>query len=196
MEITSRLDPLPRFGTRFILRRLSIDDLGAFQAYRGDADLARYQGWSPMSDAQASEFLAEMHSTPFLQPGAWTQIGIADPNSQGLIGDIGLFLDPEGRGAEIGFTLARQAQGHGVATAAVREALDMIFESSAAQRVVGITDARNLASMRLLERVGMQITETRNTVFRGEPCVEHVFTVARGERWLAPPSRSRASIIC
>jgi [ribosomal protein S5]-alanine N-acetyltransferase len=182
METSARLDPLPRLGSGFILRRLSLDDLGAFQAYRGDAELGRYQGWSPLSDAQAGEFLAEMHSAPLLQPGAWTQIGIGDPNSQGLIGDIGLFLEPDGRGAEIGFTLARHAQGRGVATAAVRAAVDLIFDSSAAQRVVGITDARNSASVRLLQRVGMRITQTRNVEFRGEPCVEHIFAMARGER--------------
>jgi hypothetical protein len=33
--------------------------------------------------------------------------------------------------------------------------------------------------MRLMERVGMQRTETRQTVFRGEACVEHTYIVTR-----------------
>jgi [ribosomal protein S5]-alanine N-acetyltransferase len=182
MKTNTPTDPLPRLGEGFMLRRLSIEDLTAFQVYRHDAELGRYQGWTAMSDEHAGAFLAEMHAAPFLQPGAWTQIGIAQPDSQRLIGDIGLFLDAHGLGAEIGFTLARQAQGRGVATAAVRAAIDLIFESSAAQHVVGTTDARNCASMRLLERVGMRITQTTNTLFRGEPCVEYVYAVARGEQ--------------
>ena len=40
--------------------------------------------------------------------------------------------------------------------------------------------------VRLLERVGMQRIETRDTEFRGEPCVEHVYAASRtsgaGER--------------
>ena len=47
------------------------------------------------------------------------------------------------------------------------------------ERVIGITDARNLPSMRLMERVGMRMTETSQAVFRGEACVEHTYTVTR-----------------
>lgn len=178
---TPGVDTLPRLGSGFMLRRLSTDDLAAFQAYRHDPELGRYQGWSPMSDAEASAFLTEMHTAPLPNPGSWTQMAIAEPTTQRLIGDIGVFLDQDGRYAEIGFTLARHAQGHGVGTAAVREAIRLIFESSAADRVCGITDARNTASIRLLERVGMRRVETKNAIFRGEPCVEHVYAVVRGD---------------
>lgn len=178
---TSGVDPLPRPGHGFLLRRLSTDDLAAFQAYRHDPELGRYQGWSPMSDTEASAFLTEMHTAPLPNPGSWTQVAIAEPQTQRLIGDIGVFVDHDGRDAEIGFTLARHAHGRGVGTAAVREAIRLIFECSTADRVRGITDARNTASIRLLERVGMRRAETRNTVFRGEPCVEYVYVVARGD---------------
>jgi RimJ/RimL family protein N-acetyltransferase len=175
-------DILPRLGTACTLRRLSCDDLAAFQAYRHDAELGRYQGWLPMSDAEALSFLSQMSSAPLLHPGAWAQIGITAPDSQRLIGDIGLFLAEDGRHAEIGFTLERRAQGRGVATAAVREAIDLIFESSGSERVLAITDARNLSSVRLLERVGMRRIETSNTVFRGAPCIEYTYAVTRGDR--------------
>ena len=90
-----------------------------------------------------------------------------------------LVHDLDATSAEIGFTLARIAQGRGVATAAVRMLVELIFKCSAAERVIGITDARNLPSMRLMERVGMQRTETRQTIFRGEVCVEHTYIVTR-----------------
>ena len=173
---------LPRAGANFILRRLSDDDLSVFQAYRHDVELGRYQGWSPMTDAEAQAFLLEMASAPLLQPGSWTQIGIAEPDNQCLIGDVGLFLGEDESFAEIGFTLARKAQGRGVATAAICEAIRLVFECSAADRLIGITDSRNLASVRLLERVGMRKVETRNVVFRDEPCVELVYQVFRGDR--------------
>ncbi|MBK7901740.1 MAG: hypothetical protein IPJ97_01435 [Proteobacteria bacterium] len=57
--------------------------------------------------------------------------------------------------------------------------VELIFRCSTAERVIGITDARNLPSMRLMERVGMRMTETSQAVFRGEACVEHTYTVTR-----------------
>ena len=120
-----------------------------------------------------------MSVAPFPNPGQWTQLGIADPEQQRLIGDIGVFFDQQVTCAEIGFTLARSAQGRGVASAAVLAMIELIFEGSTAQRVIGVTDARNLPSMRLLERVGMRMTATNQAEFRGEVCIEHTYTVTR-----------------
>jgi len=170
---------LPRPGPGFILRRLSTADLADFQACRHDEELGRYQGWLPTPDEQAMAFLAEMSVAPFPKPGHWVQIGIAEPRYQRLIGDIGVFLDANATSAEIGFTLARSAQGRGVATAAVRLVVELIFKCSTVERVNGITDARNLPSMRLMERVGMRMTATRQAVFRGDACVEYTYTVTR-----------------
>ena len=175
----SSSEVLPRTGLGFILRRLSPGDLDDFQACRHDEELGRYQGWLPTPDEEARAFLAEMSVAPFPNPGHWVQIGIVEPGSQRLIGDIGVFLSLDATCAEIGFTLARSAQGCGVATAAVRAVVELIFRYSTAERVIGITDARNLPSMRLMERVGMRMTETSQAVFRGEACVEHTYTVTR-----------------
>ena len=177
--MTATSDPLPRFGANIVLRRLSVADLAAFQAYRTDAELGRYQGWSAMPDAEASAFLDEMNQAPLFQPCQWAQIAIAEPQTSALLGDIGLYLAPDAREAEIGFTLARHAQGRGLGAAAVREALQLIFQSTAVERVVGITDARNQASIALLERVGMRKMEERTVEFRGELCVELVYVLAR-----------------
>jgi aminoglycoside 6'-N-acetyltransferase len=98
-----------------------------------------------------------------------------------LIGDIGLYLAEDSRHAEIGFTLARHAQRRGLATAAVREAVQLVFAFTAVERVVGITDARNHASIALLERVNMRKVEERTVEFRGETCVEYVYAIPRAD---------------
>jgi aminoglycoside 6'-N-acetyltransferase len=171
--------PLPRLAGQVTLRRLAPEDLAAFQAYRGDPELGRYQGWTPMPDAEAQVFLAQMHAAGPLHPGAWFQLGIADGQSLQLIGDIGLLLSADGSSVEIGYTLARSAQGRGLATLAVREAVALVFECSAASQVLATTDARNGASIRLLERIGMQRAEESTALFRGEPCVEITYAIAR-----------------
>lgn len=179
MTRTAGTELLPRLAAGIALRRLTTADLPAFQAYRSDPELGRYQGWSPMSDEEALSFLAEMSTTPLFRPGSWTQIGIIVPPDHRLSGDIGLFRSEDGRNAETGFTLGRHAHGRGIATTAVREAIKLICDCTSVGRVLGITDVRNSASVRLLERVGMERVEARNTVFRGEPCEEWGNSVAR-----------------
>lgn len=168
-------DPLPILADPALLRRFAVNDLHAFQSYRHDPDLGRYQGWSPLTDSEALVFIEEMRVGAILQPGEWSQIAIADPGTDELIGDLGLFLAPDASYAEVGFTLSRAAQGRGVATAAVRATIDMVFGYTPARRVFGITDTRNTASVRVLERAGMQRLESREVVFKGEACTEWIF---------------------
>ena len=169
------IDLLPRAAGGIVLRRLAATDLVDFQAYRQDPELGRYQGWVATPDHDARDFLNHMNQAALLQPGTWCQIGIADANSLALIGDIGLILASDASQAEIGFTLRRQSQGHGLATAAVKEAIALVFESTGAKKVVGIADTRNLASIRLLERVGMIKVETRSAKSRCKRCTELVY---------------------
>ena len=172
-------DPFPRLAQRIVLRRLSPGDLEDFQAYRSDPEVARYQSWSRMSNDEASAFLAEQEAAPFGQPG-WFQIAIAERSTGCLIGDIGICLPRKAsEAAEIGFTLATSWQGKGFASEAVREALALLFEHTDVAEVLAITDTRNLASIRLLERVGFALNQTVPAVFRGEPCTEHVYLMRR-----------------
>jgi aminoglycoside 6'-N-acetyltransferase len=156
-------------------------DLAAFQAYRSLPELGRYQGWSPMSDTEALEFLDDMHRAPLFTPGHWVQLAIAEPESDALVGDIGLYLSEDGTSGEVGFTLQPASQGRGLATLAVREALHLLFLATSVTRVVGITDERNASSIKLLERVGFEFIESRQVVFRGEQCTERVYAMSRND---------------
>jgi aminoglycoside 6'-N-acetyltransferase len=120
-----------------------------------------------------------MGAVAAFQPGEWLQSAIAARSTGKLVGDIGLHLSADAGEAELGFTLQRSAQGQGMATEAVRLAIDLLFEQTTAARIVGITDARNDSSMRLLERVGMTRIRTQQAMFRGEACVEHTYCIAR-----------------
>lgn len=174
--------PLQAPGGAVRLRRFRDEDLAAFQAYRGDATLGRWQGWRPMADADALAFLRAMAALPGCVPGDWWQIAIADGADDRLIGDIGLHLQADGSALEIGFTLARGAQGRGLATRAVGLAVEAVFEATAAARVIAVTDARNAATLRLLARLAFRPVAALDAVFRGEPCVEHQLVRHRGGR--------------
>lgn len=160
------------------LRHLRSSDLADFQAYRHDSDVGRWQGWQPQTDAQALAFLEEMAGGPQFQPGTWTQLGITDDLTGQLIGDLGIHVSADGREAEFGFSLARAAQGRGLASAAVRAAIAQVFEQTAVRHIHAQTDARNAACIRLLERLGATRIATVATEFRGEPCTELRYLLA------------------
>ena len=161
------------------LRRLEPQDLAAFQAYRNDPDVGRWQGWYPKSDDEALAFLNEMAAARPFRPGEWTQLGIADELTGQLLGDLGVYVHSNGIEAELGFTLARTAQGRGIASAAVREAIALVLDETPVTRLYAQTDARNTACVRLLERLGAPLIQRIDTEFRGEPCVELRYELAR-----------------
>ena len=177
--------PLPLLTARTRLRRLSEADLPRFQAYRHDAEIGRWQGWQPMDDVAARAFLQDAATSPFCPPGQWFQLGIAERDSDALIGDIGVQLHGgAGLLAEIGFTLAPAAQGRGLATEAVGAVVAWLLAQAPAQRVVAVADTRNLASLRLLQRLGLRPFATLPAQFRGQACLEQHW-VARRERRIA-----------
>jgi RimJ/RimL family protein N-acetyltransferase len=172
-------DPLPHPGDHVVLRRFTPADLAAFQAYRHDPGLGEWQGWQPLDDRDAARFLDEMASAPLFVPGQWVQLAIGHGASQALIGDIGVFLAHDAQQAEVGITLARPFHGQGLAAQALRLALRWLFAHTSVARAVAITDVRNHASIRLLERAGLQRDKTEAAIFKGEPCEEHHYTIAR-----------------
>lgn len=175
-------DFLPVTLSDVTLRRLRPDDLAAFQQYRGDPEVGLYQGWGPMSDAKALDFLIQMHDAPALEKGCWFQYGVAERVSDKLIGDVGVCLSADGARIEIGLSFGREWQGKGLAAQTVRASLRLLFEHSEAQEIVAVSDARNGPSIRLLERCAMRLDKTEQAIFCGLPCSEHHYRIARAER--------------
>jgi RimJ/RimL family protein N-acetyltransferase len=173
--------PWPLLTARLRLRAMQPGDAPVLCAVRNDPEVARWQGFAPMDDAAARDFVAEMAALavgPFPVPGQWLQLAIAARDDDRMLGDIGLLPVPGGACAagcvEIGITLAPQAQGRGLATEALA-ALGPALASLGLRRMRAVTDARNLRSRWLLQRAGFACLGEQPAEFRGEPCVELVF---------------------
>ena len=141
---------------RLELRRFRSDDVAVFRAYRSDPEVARYQSWeAPLSTVDAQELVDEFAGLVPDAPG-WFQYAVELRGTSALIGDVGVNLHENRMQAEIGFTFAREHQGHGYATEAVSRVVDHLLVSQGLRRVSAECDARNTASARLLERVGFR----------------------------------------
>lgn len=171
--------PLPATGKRIRLRALCASDLEAFHGYRSDQDVSRYQGWLPMSEADAAEFIQSMENVTGPTRDGWIQLGIALEGSDLLVGDVGLFVSEAGDWAEIGISFAKAYQGNGLASEALELLTALVFAHTPCQTIRGVADARNLASRRLVERLGFVPTGEIDAVFRGESCVEITYLLRR-----------------
>jgi aminoglycoside 6'-N-acetyltransferase len=158
---------------RLLLRRFGDGDLAAFLAYRNDPEVARYQGWpTPTTEEAARAFIAEQRAADLRGPGG-LQIALALADTDELVGD--LYLGPalgDERQATLGYSLARRWQGRGYATEGARRLLDFVFGALGLHRVVATVDTRNLASVAVLERLGLR---------REGHCLQAYYDAARGE---------------
>lgn len=191
--MTSSTDPqaplpfIPLRTPRLVLRPLEDRDLPAFLAYRNHPEVARYQSWKGMTEAEGLAFLAAQKQVVPGQAGAWAQIGIQLQATGALCGDVAIGLSEDGRQAELGYSLAPEHQGQGIATEAVRALLDHAFGVWGLHRVSATTDCLNLGSVALLERVGFrrEAHHLQNIWFKGAWGDEYVYALL-AQDWPKP----------
>jgi RimJ/RimL family protein N-acetyltransferase len=156
-----RLEPDDGFEAlvtvRLTIRRFEVTDVPAFAAYRSVPAVARYQSWDiPFGEEQARRFVAALATSHPDTADEWFQFAVTETTSGRLLGDVAAAPESDHRLARIGFTLAPEARGRGFATEAVTGLLDYLFHARGKHRVAADCDPRNLASVALLERVGLR----------------------------------------
>ena len=142
---------------RLLLRSWQEMDLPGYAALNVDAEVRR---WFPgtltrkESDAQAARFQHHIATHEF---GFWA---LEAPGIAPFIGFVGLqhvsFAAPFTPFVEAGWRLARQHWGRGYATEAAKAALAHGFGKLALPEIVAFAVTGNLASRRVMERIGMQ----------------------------------------
>jgi RimJ/RimL family protein N-acetyltransferase len=102
--------------------------------------------------------------------GLWA---VEERASGRLIGRVGLWHHDDWTAsphdAEVGWTLARDVWGQGLATEGGAAALRFGFEAKAMERIVSIAHRENLGSQRVMAKLGMQ--REGETVWRETPVV-------------------------
>jgi RimJ/RimL family protein N-acetyltransferase len=112
-----------------------------------------------------------------------------------LVGDMSLmWRSEEHRMGEVGYLLHPAATGRGYATEAARALLRIGFEELGWHRIIGRIDARNAASARVLERLGMRREAhlVENEWLKGEWTDEVVYAMLERE-WAVVASHSDAA---
>ncbi len=145
---------IPRSGPRLVLRALTPQDApAAHERIYGDAEVMRHVGDGPMADLAATERLLAAYAEHQAAHGFgfWA---VQERASGELVGDAGFERTLRGE-VELGYTLARAAWGRGYAT----EAAGLCLAEArllGLDELVGVVDARNPASARVLEKLGFR----------------------------------------
>jgi RimJ/RimL family protein N-acetyltransferase len=146
---TGRLDLRPHLES----------DLEVFHTIRSDPEVARYLYEDPLTLDQSREKLAARLGMRRLSAEKdWLPAVIVERASGAIVGDVGLnWCSVDHRTGEIGFILHPAYQGRGYATEAARMMIDWGFRDFGLHRIIGRTEARNAASARVLEKLGMRL---------------------------------------
>ena len=141
-----------------MLRPFEERDYDALYAIQSDAEVARWLYNEPRNHDEVREFLGrKIKGFEWREEGDWLSAAVVLRESGDVVGDLSLcWLSKEHRTAEIGFEFDPARQGHGYATEAARAVLELAFEDFALHRVIGRAEARNSASVRVLEKLGMR----------------------------------------
>jgi RimJ/RimL family protein N-acetyltransferase len=73
-----------------------------------------------------------------------------------LVGDVVLVIDQRDNLANLGYAIAREHWGNGFATEAARAVVDYGFGTFGLAKVNARADPRNVASVRVMEKLGMR----------------------------------------
>jgi len=178
----------PLRTARLVLRPYAIGDLDDVYDIQSRPEVARYLLVGARDRDQVRVALEEriLATLPDGEGGSLS-LAVALPETGTVIGEVVLFVrSREHRQGEIGYIFHPDYHGNGYATEAAREMLRLGFDDLGLHRIVGRVDARNIASARVLERLGMRPEAhfLQNEMVKGEWTDEIVYAMLEDE-WRA-----------
>ena len=139
---------------RLVLRQPRIDDARAiFAGWTQDQEVTRFLTWHPHQTVVQTEKFIQSCISVWKHGKRFPYMIILKENDH-IIG----MIDPRIEGAKvgIGYVAARAYWGKGYVPEATRMIIEWAFQQSSIHRVYATTDIENVASQRVLEKVGMQ----------------------------------------
>ena len=137
---------------RLILRMWREADFEEYAALCADPEVMRYLGGKTWDRLESWRHMCAMIGHwHFRGYGIWA---VEEKATGKFIGRIGLHYPETWPGFELGWTLAREAQGKGYATEAARRALEYAFIDLNRDHVISLINPENHPSIRVAERIG------------------------------------------
>jgi ribosomal-protein-alanine N-acetyltransferase len=156
---------------RLRLRSFEIEDAEPLHQILAGKDMLRYFPSPGPPD------LARVQRLISRQIDHWEEYGygwwaVEDLQTQQLLGWNGLQYLPETDEIEIGYLLAQPYWGKGLATEGAKVGINFAFDQLLIPIIIGIVHPDNIASQRVLEKIGLQFEQEAE--YFGMACYKYV----------------------
>jgi [ribosomal protein S5]-alanine N-acetyltransferase len=175
---------LPLQTERLIIRDIVADDWEAVHNYASDLEVVRYVPWGPNSPEDTKNFIHRVLTLQQNEPRHNFELAVILKTKNQLIGACDIHLsNADNREGLIGYCFNRHFWGQGYATEAVRGLLALGFEQLGWHRITATCDPANIASARVIEKVGMRREGyfRKNTWEKGKWCDTLLYAILESE---------------
>ncbi|WP_138497572.1 GNAT family N-acetyltransferase [Nostoc sp. PA-18-2419] len=143
--------------SHLLIREFVEADLQAIFAYQSDPLYLLYSNWMHRTQKDTCEFVQMFINQQKELPRTKFQLAVILKQENQLIGNCGIRVnDLELREANIGYELNPEYWGQGYATEAAEAILKFGFEELQMHRIWSWCVAENIASFKVLEKIGMR----------------------------------------
>ncbi len=187
--------PWPVRTARLSIRRANESDLDAIWRFRRLESVSQWLTSAPST--------IEQYREKFLEPGRLDTFLVVELDGE-VIGELMLKIEDgwaqwevaaeaEGVQAELGWSMDPDCGGHGYATEAVNALIEICFEHLGLRRVTAQCFADNVASWRLMERIGMrrEFHTVRDSLHRSGQWLDGLGYALLAEEWATPAAGRR-----
>jgi RimJ/RimL family protein N-acetyltransferase len=178
---------------RLLLRPFVAADLDAVVDLQSRLDVVRQLYDEPLDRAGAQGYLdRRIARVRLAEEGDGLNLAVERRDDGTFVGHVNLhYVSAVHRVGEVGYVVHPDHRGLGYATEALRPLLAIGFDHLGLHRMIGRLDARNTASARVLEKLGMrrEAHHVENEWVKGEWTDELVYAVLDRE-WLASEGRT------
>lgn len=138
---------------RLVLREWSPDDNEVLSEILADPEVMKFiGGGKPFSVEQTNEFLNWARN--FQKERGFCRWAVIEKENGEIIGSCGFAFPHQTEEVELGYLFTRRSWGKGFATEAAGACLHYGFEKLKFPEVIALTDEENVASRRVLEKIG------------------------------------------
>ncbi|MGB0836348.1 MAG: GNAT family N-acetyltransferase [Psychrobium sp.] len=158
MKITEQTVHIPPILSShgITLRLATLEDLPAIRAYRSDPENCRYIALVE-SFAETQELVKKLSEPWRFTTGYWNGFVVCKEGCNKAIGEVVFRVeDWDNQRAEVGYRMAPESAGQGICTKAMTMLIQYIFDEFGFYKIVAKCDPRNIASYRVMEKLGMQ----------------------------------------
>lgn len=139
---------------RLRLRRPTLEDAPAlFERYTKDPEVTRHLAWRPHENVTRTQMFLQRCTAAWEKGEAFPWV-LTQRSEDEPIGMIEIRM--QGHRVEIGYVLARSYWGRGYMTEAARAVVYWALSQTGVFRVWAVCDVENVASARVLEKLGMR----------------------------------------